>query len=76
MNYYSDPRGIRNIPNYLVAQTYQGLGRLMRRNNIRQGGYVEYFGIQQMQDGRWIAWYVIGTKEAIEQEENLVNGDR
>ena len=74
MNYFSDPLGISNIPNFLVAKTPAGLRRLMRRNNVARGGYVDY-KVMVGPDGRWYAWYVIDINQAIEEQEQAMTGD-
>jgi len=45
------------VLNYITATSPKGLRRFMLRNNVRLGYFVNYINIQQMQDGRWIAWY-------------------
>ena len=75
MHLYSDSLGVRNIPNFLMAQTPQGLRRKMRSNNIFHGGYVQYFDICQTKDGKWIAWYIISLKEVINEDEAAIDGN-
>lgn len=72
MNIYSEPLGIRNIPNFITAESPQGLRRKMLRNNIKWKGYVKYFNIQFVK-GKWVAWYVIGLEESALQESEDIN---
>jgi hypothetical protein len=48
------------IPNFLTAESPQGLRRAMLRNNARLGGFVNYFGLGQITlRGRlvFVAWF-------------------
>jgi len=53
---------LRSIPNYLTAQTPQGLRRLMLRNNVQHGVRFVYHDIQFV-DGAWFAWFYFPTDE-------------
>lgn len=53
---------LRSIPNYLTAQTPQGLRRLMLRNNVKHGMRFTYHDIQFV-DGVWFAWFYLKTDE-------------
>lgn len=49
-----------HIPDYITAQSPQGLRRLMFQKNAQAGTQFRYFDIQQYDDGnkkRWIAWF-------------------
>lgn len=64
------------IPNFIVASSPQGLRRLMRLNNLKLGGFVRYFDIQQDKSGKWYAWYHNDLKTEIQDlEKELAGGD-
>jgi hypothetical protein len=44
------------IPNFLTAQTPQGLRRLMLLNNLKYGRQYNYFDLQFV-NGKWFVWY-------------------
>jgi len=49
-----------HIPNYLKAASPIGLRRLMLLNSIKLNGFVTYFSVQYVNEGKdkyWIAWY-------------------
>jgi hypothetical protein len=59
------------IPNYITAQTPQGLRRLMFQENAKYGAQLQFFDIQQFNDGRslkWIAWFFAPLKNISELE--------
>lgn len=49
------------IPNFVTAQTPEGLRRIMLATNARTGKWNNYHSIQQIKDSRnktvWIAWF-------------------
>lgn len=52
--------GPKVVPNFVRAASLIGLRRSMLLNNIKLGGYVNYFQITQFTEGSkkyWIAWF-------------------
>lgn len=47
----------RRIPNFMVASSPRALRRLMFRNNVVKGKQFHYFDIQEMNNGKWIAFF-------------------
>lgn len=52
--------GPQVVPNFVKASSLLGLRRLMLMNNLKLGGYVNYFQINQIDDAGkkvWVAWF-------------------
>lgn len=63
----------KTIPKFITASNPSGLRRRMFRNNGKHHKRFQYFDIQQMRDGNWIAWYY--DEIDIEQELKAINGE-
>ncbi|MEM4379091.1 MAG: hypothetical protein QXL01_00190 [Thermoplasmatales archaeon] len=51
---------LRKIPSYVKAKSLMGLRLACLKNNIRLGGFVNYFSIQQVNNGKdsyWVAFF-------------------
>jgi hypothetical protein len=58
-----------SIPNFISAESPQGLRRAMLKNNLQRGLWHQYFDIKQVElNGKtvWVAWYL--EKDADEKE--------
>ena len=55
-----------SIPNFVKAQSPQGLRRVMLLNNVRLGSFVNYYGISSYRDDKnklvFIAWFFESIK--------------
>ncbi len=49
---------LTKIPNFVTAQTAQGLRRAMMTNNVRNSMQFVYHSIQFV-NGAWFAWYYL-----------------
>lgn len=51
---------LRKVPSFIKARTLSGLRLSCLKNNIRLGGFVNYFSIQRVTEGSesyWVAFY-------------------
>lgn len=51
---------LRKVPNFIKARSLAGLRLACLKNNIRLGGFVNYFSIQRVTEGKesfWVAFY-------------------
>lgn len=55
------------IPFFIEASDKMELVKKMLENNVKHGGFVQYFGIQQEKSGSWSAWYYEEMKEMLKQ---------
>lgn len=56
--YFVRPPSLADVPNFVSAESPQGLRRAMFKNNLKLKAFVNYFAIQHA-EGRWFAWYFI-----------------
>ena len=60
------------IPNYITAQTPQGLRRRMFQENAKYGGFLKFFDISSYEENKktkWIAWFFVELKNIGELDE-------
>jgi hypothetical protein len=62
---------LTSIPNFISAESPQGLRRLMLRTNVRLGTRLVWHSIQFV-DGKWFAWFY--EDESLERTPQLDNG--
>ena len=51
------PVALTSIPHFITAASPEELQRLCIKNNLQHAIVFKYFDIQEMKDGRWIAWF-------------------
>ena len=59
---------MESIPNFIRAKSPQGLRRLMRRNNLRRRGFVQYNIIFVESEKLWYAWYYLNEEKMTVEE--------
>ena len=57
----SDPNPFRS-PKFLEARSAESLKEKMLENNLTMGVELNYFSIQQLNDGNWIAWFYLDER--------------
>lgn len=56
--YFTKAPSLSDVPNFVSAESPQGLRRAMLKNNLKLKAFVNYSNIQ-FANGRWFAWYVV-----------------
>lgn len=65
---------VNHPPAFIVADSHEDLRMVMIANNRRHARRFSYFDIQEMRDGRWIAWFEIPVRDLEGKE--LENADQ
>lgn len=68
--YFGRAPQLTDIPNFVSAESPQGLRRAMLQNNLKLRAVATYHSIQFV-DGRWYAWF---TTDATREGQGLTDG--
>lgn len=64
---------LRKVPSYIKARSLAGLRLACLKNNIRLGGFVNYFSIQKVTEGNtsyWVAFYYDGLEGELKKKDS------